>query len=60
MDQLPVAGDEPRSIQADIGFTALRVATGLMMAFGHGLAKVPPPAGFVEAVAGLGFPLPGG
>ena len=58
MYQLLVGGDEPRSIQADIGFTALRVATGLMMAFGHGLAKVPPPAGFVEAVAGLGFPLP--
>lgn len=52
------AGDEPTSISADLGITALRVATGLMMAFGHGLAKVPPAAGFVEAVGGLGFPLP--
>ena len=58
MHQLLVGGDEPRSIQADVGFTALRVAIGLMMAFGHGLAKVPPPAGFVEGVANLGFPLP--
>jgi hypothetical protein len=45
------AGDEPTSISADLGLTALRVASGLMMAFGHGLAKVPP-------AAGLGFPLP--
>jgi hypothetical protein len=44
------AGDEPKSILADVGFTALRVAVGLMMAVGHGLAKVPPAAGFVDAV----------
>ena len=48
----------PRSILADLGFTALRVAVGLMMAFGHGLAKVPPAAGFVEAVGSLGFRSP--
>lgn len=53
-----VAGDEPKSIPADIGFTALRVAVGLMMAVGHGLAKVPPVAGFVDAVGSLGFPMP--
>jgi putative oxidoreductase len=52
------AGDEPKSILADLGFTAMRVAVGLMMAFGHGLAKVPPSAGFVEAVGSLGFPSP--
>ncbi|MFM8704258.1 MAG: DoxX family protein [Planctomycetia bacterium] len=52
------AGDEPKSIPADVGFTALRVAVGLMMAVGHGWAKVPPAAGFVEAVGGLGFPMP--
>ena len=43
---------------ADLGFTALQVAVGLMMAFGHGLAKVPPAAGFVEAVGSLGFRSP--
>lgn len=53
-----VAGDEPKSILADIGFTALRVAMGLMMAVGHGLAKVPPAEGFVDAVGSLGFPMP--
>jgi len=52
------AGDEPNSILADLGFTAMRVSAGLMMAFGHGLAKVPPAAGFVETVGSLGFPSP--
>ncbi len=52
------AGDEPKSIPADLGVTALRVAVGLMMAFGHGLAKVPPASGFVDAVGSLGFPMP--
>ena len=31
------AGDEPNSILADLGFTAMRVAAGLMMAFGTDL-----------------------
>ena len=53
-----IAGDEPNSILADLGFAAMRVAVGLMMAFGHGLAKVPPATGFVEAVGSLGFPMP--
>jgi putative oxidoreductase len=52
------AGDEPKLILADLGFSTLRVATGLMMAFGHGLAKVPPAVGFVDAVGSLGFPMP--
>jgi putative oxidoreductase len=52
------SGDEPKSIVADLGFTALRVTIGLMMAFGHGLGKVPPAEGFVEAVGSLGFPMP--
>jgi putative oxidoreductase len=58
MYRILVGGDEPRSIQADIGLTVLRIAAGLMMAFGHGLSKVPPAAGFVDAVSGLGFPMP--
>ena len=58
MHPMLTGGDEPRSVAADVGLTILRLGIGLMMAFGHGLAKVPPAAGFVEAVAGLGFPLP--
>jgi len=52
------SGDEPRSMLADLGISVMRIAVGLMMAFGHGLAKVPPAAGFVEAVGSLGFPAP--
>jgi putative oxidoreductase len=52
------SGDEPKSILADLGISAMRVAVGLMMAFGHGLAKVPPTAGFIEVVGSLGFPMP--
>ena len=58
MRSILIAGDEPNSILADLGFAAMRVAVGLMMAFGHGLAKVPPATGFVEAVGSLGFPMP--
>ena len=43
---------------ADVGLAVLRVASGLFLAFGHGLGKVPPSQGFVESVAGMGFPLP--
>jgi putative oxidoreductase len=56
--RLLVGGEEPRSPAADLGFTILRTAIGLMMAFGHGLAKVPPTEGFVKLVGNLGFPAP--
>lgn len=56
--RLLVGGDEPRSVAADVGSSILRIAIGLMMAFGHGLGKVPPAEGFVKLVAGLGFPVP--
>lgn len=31
---------------------------GLFMAFGHGLAKIPPSGLFVDGVMAMGFPLP--
>ncbi|MBW2291129.1 MAG: DoxX family protein [Deltaproteobacteria bacterium] len=43
---------------SQLGLGALRVITGLSIAFGHGLAKLPPSSQFVKAVAALGFPLP--
>jgi putative oxidoreductase len=52
------SGSTPSSILADLGLTVLRVVGGLLMAFGHGLAKVPPAEGFVGAVSALGFPAP--
>ena len=39
-------------------FFAVRLALGLMMAFGHGLGKFPPSENFITGVAALGFPLP--
>lgn len=53
-----ISGTIPSSTVADIGFTILRLAAGLMMAFGHGINKVPPSEGFIEGVGELGFPLP--
>lgn len=43
---------------ADAVLAALRVFTGLAMAFGHGLRKVPPKPGFIERTADMGFPAP--
>ncbi|NIR47720.1 DoxX family protein [candidate division KSB1 bacterium] len=41
------------------GLTILRVFSGLALAFGHGIGKIPPSDGFIQGVAKLGFPLPG-
>ncbi len=43
---------------ADAGLLVLRLMAGLTLAFAHGLGKIPPSPGFVEATAALGFPLP--
>lgn len=53
-----VGGDQPRSPAADLGLTILRIAIGMMMAIGQGLAKVPPTEGLVKLVESLGFPTP--
>jgi putative oxidoreductase len=42
----------------DAGLLVLRVGAGLGMALAHGLGKLPPSDGFVDATAALGFPLP--
>lgn len=38
--------------------TALRVVVGLLMAFLHGMGKIPPGEQLIGGVAGLGFPAP--
>ena len=43
---------------ADAALLILRILTGFAIAYFHGLAKVPPSPGFIEGVAGLGFPFP--
>lgn len=47
------------SASANIGLAILRIYTGLSMALGHGLGKLPPSEGFIEGTGEMGFPLPG-
>ena len=58
MLRLLISGAKFESGIAQIGLTLLRVATGLGMALGHGINKVPPSEGFVTSVENLGFPAP--
>lgn len=51
-------GTADTSRLTDIGLLILRVAFGLALAFGHGLGKLPPSAGFIETTGSLGFPAP--
>ena len=52
-------GSVTRDAPADLGLVVLRVVSGLSLALGHGLGKVPPSDGFVGMVGGMGFPAPG-
>lgn len=42
----------------DVGLLILRVGSGLFLAFGHGLGKMPPSEGFIGGAEKLGFPMP--
>lgn len=58
---LPVAilsscADVPRRV--DLGLLVLRVFAGLALALAHGIGKVPPSAGFIGRVTGMGLPAP--
>ena len=44
---------------AEVGLLVLRVFTGLMLAFGHGLEKITDPSKFLAGVEKAGFPVPG-
>lgn len=46
-----------RSLGFDLGTLVLRGA-GLLMAFAHGLSKMPPSEKFIAGVTTLGFPMP--
>ena len=50
------SGDTSRP--TDLGLLVLRLGVGLSLAFGHGLGKLPPSAGFIDGTAEMGFPLP--
>jgi putative oxidoreductase len=43
-------------VSGDVGLLVLRVFAGLSVALAHGFDKLPPPAGFMQAVEALGMP----
>ncbi|HEX8386627.1 MAG TPA: DoxX family protein [Rubricoccaceae bacterium] len=43
----------------DAGLLVLRLGLFSLLAFAHGLGKVPPGQGLIDNTAGMGFPLPG-
>lgn len=53
-----IGGPGGASPLADAALLILRLLAGFAIAYFHGLGKVPPSPGFVDTVAGLGFPLP--
>lgn len=50
---------EENTIFNEASVTALRIIAGLLMAYLHGMGKVPPSEKLIEGVSGLGFPAPG-
>lgn len=54
-----VGGGGARGRGGDLGLLLARLGFGLVLAFAHGVNKLPPSERFIEVVAGLGFPLPG-
>lgn len=52
-----LGGTAPDSVK-DLSHSLLRIGTGLMMAFLHGAAKMPPSDKFIVGVSELGFPAP--
>ncbi len=57
-----VGSSVPRSLVVDLFLALSRVGFGLLMAFGHGINKLPGSErfdGFSEGVGNMGFPLPG-
>jgi len=52
-------GAKVDSILGNAGLALLRIFTGVALAFGHGVGKMPPTDRFIEGVGKLGFPAPG-
>jgi putative oxidoreductase len=45
--------------KGSLGLLVGRLMFGPIMAFAHGMGKVPPPQGLIDAVTAMGLPLPG-
>jgi putative oxidoreductase len=42
----------------ELGVTPMRIFAGLALSLAHGLGKIPPSQGFIDRIAGFGFPAP--
>lgn len=51
-------GESGLSVPANAGLTLLRIFAGVALLMSHGMGKIPPSEGFINATAGLGFPAP--
>ncbi len=58
LSRLLFGGASRLSWPAEIGLLVLRAWTGLALAFGHGISKIPPDQGLIDSTDALGFPLP--
>ncbi len=56
MKNLLFGGVRLNSAIGNFGLLALRLFAGLSLAYAHGWAKVPPPAGFIQMVQSMGMP----
>lgn len=52
------SGTQMPDTASELAITALRVFTGLSLALGHGVKKIPVPERFVQYLIEQGFPLP--
>ncbi len=52
-------GASVNTFAGNAGLALLRIFTGVALAFGHGVGKMPPSGRFIEGVGKLGFPAPG-
>ena len=59
LKQILFGGESGLSPLANAGLSLLRIFTGVALALGHGLGKLPPAQGFIERTGQMGFPAPG-
>jgi len=52
------SGESGLSVAANAGLTLVRIFAGVSLALAHGLGKLPPKEGIVNATANMGFPMP--
>jgi len=58
MRRLFYGGEGFGGVAGNIALLALRVFTGLTLAFNHGIHKIPPSDRFIAGVGTMGFPFP--